>query len=263
MGQGFYVENGQLYGPPPPAHCETCEQGTQKQVVTTPYGWAWQCKRCLAVSDENRYEFDPTASPDGRTQGLKAVRTLQQLIIGLRNSQEGPLDPDDLYEVIGPYFRAGWCIRDVHHGLNYLPNGALHPDSGWNDKLPRKQLLYRVKRRLQQWRWAERNEDDDIMDGGWTAMRNAMGVAAQRQRERQLDSEYAWHAKAREAKATGRGSGLEAARAAAAQAASLSLHLRAEGERRELGEIRRKVDEASGISPLYLDTIRATAEHPQ
>lgn len=217
---------------PPDAPCLVCHAYTPRQVVSTPRGRIWQCKRCLTSAEDQSYEFDPRRVPSGREQGTAAARVLQLLVIGLRNAQEGPLDPEDLYEVIRPYFDAGWCIRDVMYALNQLPHGAPHPDAGWNDRLPRKQLLYRVRRRLREWRWAEREDGDDIMPGGWSEMRRAMGVAARRQEKHAQARDTIWHEQQTAARQAASADARQAARRIAVGAAARARQLRAEGERR-------------------------------
>ncbi len=219
--------------PPPDAPCLICEAYTPRQAVSTPHGRVWQCKRCLTSAEDEMYEFDPRKVPSGREQGTAAVRVLQLLVIGLRSTQDGPLDPDDLYEVVRPYFEAGWAVRDVIHGLNQMPNGGTHPDTGWNDRLPRKQLLYRVRRRLREWRWTEREDGDDIMPGGWSEMRNAMNAVARRQREHAQARDSIWHEQQATARRAAAAQARQYARQVAMGAAARGRQLRAEGERRD------------------------------
>ncbi|MEU4778296.1 hypothetical protein ABZ793_28870 [Micromonospora sp. NPDC047465] len=232
MQPRYAADDGLMSTPPPDAPCLVCHAYTPRQAVTTPQGRVWQCKRCLTSAEDESYEFDPRRVPSGREQGTAAARVLQLLVIGLRNAQEGPLDPNDLYEVLRPYFDAGWCVRDVRHALNQLPNGAPHPDTGWNDRLPRKQLLYRVRRRLREWRWAEREDGDDIMPGGWTEMRKAMGAVARRQEEHAQARDAIWHEQEAAARQAASASARQAARRIAVGAAARARQIRAEGERR-------------------------------
>ncbi|MGC4808939.1 hypothetical protein ACLQ29_00205 [Micromonospora sp. DT228] len=232
MKPRYATDDGLMSMPPPDAPCLVCHAYTPRQAVTTPQGRVWQCKRCLTNAEDESYEFDPRRVPSGREQGNAAVRVLQLLVIGLRNGQDGPLDADDLYEVLRPYFDAGWCVRDVRHALNQLPNGAPHPDTGWNDRLPRKQLLYRVRRRLREWRWAEGEDADAIMPGGWSEMRKAMGVAARRQEEHSRARDAIWHEQEAIARQAASASARQAARRIAVGAAARARHIRAEGERR-------------------------------
>ncbi|MEV4773057.1 MULTISPECIES: hypothetical protein [Micromonospora] len=193
---------------------------------------------------------------------------LQLLVIGLRNGQEGPLDPNDLYEVIRPYFDAGWCIRDVRYALNQLPNGAPHPDAGWNDRLPCKQLLYRVRRRLREWRWSEREDGDDIMPGGWTEMRRAMGAAARRQKEHAQAREAIWHEQEASARQAASASARQAARKIAVGAAARARQIRAQGERRSqeatakaATQARKERQEALQKLEQLTDSARLPREH--
>lgn len=227
-------DDGMMSTPPPDAPCLTCRTYTPRQAVQTPQGKVWQCKRCLTHAEDETYEFSPRHPPSGREQGTAAVRVLQLLVIGLRNSQDGPVDPNDLYEVIRPYFDAGWCVRDVIHALNQQPSGEAHPDTGWTDRLPRKQLLYRVRRRLREWRWADRDEADDIMPGGWSDMRRAMHAAARRQQEHAQARDAMWHEHQASARQAWSSSARIQARQIALGAAARGRQLRAEGERREL-----------------------------
>ncbi|MFG3710865.1 hypothetical protein [Micromonospora sp. NPDC047730] len=242
----FFVADGALYGPPPPAYCELCKMGTQKVVTSTPHGWAWQCRRCMTICDEHRWEFDPTVAPDGRAESMLAIKTLQQLVIGLRQGQEGPIDPEDLYEVVRPYFAAGWCVRDVHYALSHLPDGEEHEDSGWNSRLPRKYALYRVRRRLRAWRWSDREDSDEdhVLEGGWTSMRKAMERAAREQAAHRAEIENDWHMQRTAARAAVNGGGRATAQAVAAGIAARSRLRKSQSRERELANVRRELEEA-------------------
>ncbi len=236
---------GLMNTPPPDAPCLTCQTYTPRQAVVTPRGAVWQCKRCLTPAEEESYEFSPRRVPSGREEGVAAARVLQLLVVGLRHSQDGPLDPADLYEVLRPYFNAGWCVRDVIHGLNQTPAGTVHPDSGWRDRLPRKQLLYRVRRRLWEWRWADRDEDDDVMAGGWSEMRHAMRYAAQRQEEHGQARDAIWHEQVAAARQASNSPARRAARAVALGAAARSRQERAAAQTREQQAFARAAAEAA------------------
>ncbi|GAA1646425.1 hypothetical protein [Actinoplanes couchii] len=242
---------------PPFDRCRRCggresdvwagHQGTWRlwQLAWTPRGQVWQCVRCFAVADldDSAYDFDPRVPPAGRDQGLAAIRVLQRIILGLRHSQEGPVDPEDLYELCRPYFHSGWCVRDVIHALNQTPEGTPHPDTGWADRLPRKQLLYRVLRRLREWRWADRDQDDDIMPGGWAEMRRAMQALAERQQNHAKARDEGWAQRLRESQA-GPGLGREEARRAARAATAQQRVVRAQSERQERAEQARTAQQA-------------------
>ncbi|MFD6564592.1 hypothetical protein [Micromonospora profundi] len=251
MQLGYGPDDDWLMGSPPPdAPCLVCETYTPRMAVSTPQGRVWQCKRCLTRAEDEIYEFSPRRVPSGRQQGTAAVRVLQVLVIGLRHSQDGPLDPDDLYEVVRPYFDAGWCVRDLMHALNQLPNGTPHPDAGWNDRLPRKQLLYRVRRRLREWRWAERNDHDAIMPGGWSEMRKAMDVAYRRQEEHAQARDVLWHEQLMAARQAAAADGREAARRIAIGAAARGRQLRVEAQRRAQAEAAQAAAQARRASQV-------------
>ncbi len=225
---------GSVDNPPPTSDCQTCfTPNTKWGTFRTPRGRVWQCQHCLTPAEPENLAFDPRQAPSGLEQGMAAIAVLQQLVVGLRHSQEGPLDPADLYEICRPYFNGGWCVRDVIHALNQMPDTTPHPDTGWNDRLPRKQLLYRVQRRLRQWRWVDRDELDDIMPGGWSEMRHAMTVVSQRQQHHAAERAHQWTDQRRAAYYARGGEGRRAALEVASAAANQARLRRAEAERLE------------------------------
>jgi hypothetical protein len=222
-----------LSTPPPDVPCLVCDSYTTWATTSTPRGIVWQCRRCLSPVDAQSFEFDPQRAPQGREEGTAAIRVLQQMVVGLRHSQDGPVDPDDLYELCRPYFSAGWCVRDILYALNQQPNGTTHPDNGWSDRLPRKQLLYRVQRRLREWRWVDRDQDDDIMAGGWSEMRRTMTVVAQRQAAHAQARAEEWNNRRDLAQRATNSYGRHAARQAAMSAAARARAMRAQAQQRE------------------------------
>lgn len=124
--------------PPLPWWCANCAVEVDDLVQTGgPRGLQWKCKRCLLAVHEPVHVFDPTVAPQGREESLLALAALTEMVYGLRRAEA-----EDLYAIVGPYFRAAWCVYDVHQALNGQPDGVPHPDNGWSDDLPYEWMLY-------------------------------------------------------------------------------------------------------------------------
>ena len=217
---------------PPSDPCEHCGEATRKPVLARAGGgWddrgVWRCSACgrpLA-----RLAFGPTDIPDGRAEIQAAID-----LIGVRVPVLARCDPAVVYEILRPYFKAGWCVRDVLRALDYQPDGQTQPGQGvaWSMRESEDRTLWRVRQRLRAWRWRDRPDEENIMGGWWTEMSKAMRVSAEEQRHRAAIRDDQWqlqHAAAR----TGDGLGRAMARRQARIAAGIAKRARHEADERE------------------------------
>lgn len=161
--------------------CPQCGGSSAYHFLTTDRR-RWLCGRCHQVVNMADPPFDDRQCPVGRVEGFEAIETIKLMVpVFLKIPTEG------LYKELGPYFRAGWCARDVVYAINYLPDGSTQWGYGtsWTAAETRAQLLYRIRLRLLKWRWS--GEDDlehkpgDIMDPPYTMM-----VALRRLQQQEL-----------------------------------------------------------------------------
>ena len=192
---------------PPDVPCPHCGEESRPPVLASGGGhWndrgVWRCAGCakpLAV-----LSFKPTQVPDGREQIEAAVR-----LIGVRVPALTRCDQGSVYEILRPYFVAGWCVRDVIRALDYLPDGQPHPGQGvaWSIRESPDKTMWAMLQRLRAWRWRDRPDRENIMRGWWTEMSNAMTVAKEEQDHRAAVREEDWaqqRASARASDGTGR-----------------------------------------------------------
>lgn len=178
---------------PPADPCPRCHAGPDAQYLFNADGRrpAWRCSRCHTLGKEVGLPFDLRTPPEGRNDGHLAVETLALLAPTVFDR----IDREACYLILRAYFTAGWCIRDVLHAIDYLPDGSPHRGGGnaWERGEPADRTLFRLRKRLMEWRWSEGDlTDGDIMTGPYTATRQAMEARAVEQRERDAVRRAEW-----------------------------------------------------------------------
>lgn len=137
-----------------------------------------------------------TRPPAGRAQALAAIATLTASVPALRR-----VDQARLYEILRPYWAAGWCVRDVLAALDAPPAGEPYTGHGvaWTSTDEPDRMLRRVQDRLRAW-WLGDGANDraSIMVGAYTATARAMADRAAdqlaRATARQLEYDRRHHA---------------------------------------------------------------------
>lgn len=153
--------------------CQTCAASPGDQgLFRGPTGPAWHCKGCHAVTSAV-LPFDPKVPPEGRDECYAAIETLTVFVPIMAT-----IDRELIYKIVRPYFNAGWSVRDIVYAMDYTPDGQTYVGQGaaWVRGEGRDRTLYRLQRRLWAWRWADRADGDDIMDGAYTSMTTAMRI---------------------------------------------------------------------------------------
>lgn len=210
--------------------CPKCGAPPEAQVsFRGPTGNAWRCERCHSQTSVD-LPFDPRVAPEGREEAYLAIQTLC-VFAPIFSS----VDTDLIYEIVRPYFVSGWCVRDVIHAINYLPDGETHPGQGaaWVRGEDRDRTLSRLRTRLRKWRWTDRDEGSDVMHGPYTAMVSAMQRNADMQVSRAGAREAEWHLRATAAENAREAGAPEIAKRQAAIAAGMARRARREAEEAE------------------------------
>ncbi|WP_157241088.1 hypothetical protein [Catenuloplanes japonicus] len=211
--------------------CQQCEASPDdQQLVRAPTGWVWRCRRCHGETSRS-LPFDPRTAPDGREQAWAAIDTLAVYVPII-----APIDHELIYEILRPYFLAGWCVRDVIYALNYLPDGVTHPGQGtaWVRGEDPDRTLWRIRQRLRRWRFSEREEGEDVMRGPYSATARAMADLGAGQRERAAARDLEWRERNAVARSADHSGAREVARRHAKIAASLAREAASRANQAEL-----------------------------
>ncbi|GAB7043607.1 MULTISPECIES: hypothetical protein [Catenuloplanes] len=246
--------------------CQQCQASPDdQQLVRAPTGWVWRCRRCHAETGRT-LPFDPRLAPDGRETAWAAIDTLKIFVPII-----APIENELIYEIVRPYFMAGWCVRDLLHAVNYLPDGTTHPGQGvaWVRGEDRDRTLWRLRQRLRRWRFSDREEGEDVMNGPYSTTARAMAELGAGQRARAVARNLEWQERAAAARSAAHSGAREVARRQAKIAASLAREAAsradaAERERlvadiargREAAEVRR------GSADQPLPVLRESADQP-
>lgn len=210
--------------------CGSCGASPEEQdLVRGPTGYVWRCSRCNTQTSEV-LPFDPKRAPHGRSDIMLAIETLAVYVPILQ-----PIDDELVYRIVRPYFEAGWCVRDVIYAINYLPNGDTHPGQGasWVRGEHWDRTLWRLQHRLRSWRFADKENGQDIMHGPYTAILTAMRQAADSQRQRAVTRANEWREREEVARHAEAGDVRGMARRQAVIAASLARQMRSRAEQKE------------------------------
>ncbi|MDP9797482.1 hypothetical protein J2S43_005994 [Catenuloplanes nepalensis] len=199
--------------------CQQCQASPDdQQLVRAPTGWVWRCRRCHSETGRT-LPFDPRVAPDGRETAWAAIDTLKIFVPII-----APIENDLIYEIVRPYFVAGWCVRDLLHAVNYLPDGTTHPGQGvaWVRGEDRDRTLWRLRQRLRRWRFSDREEGEDVMNGPYSTTARAMADLGAGQRARAVARDLEWQQRAAAARSAAHSGAREVARRQAKIAASLA-----------------------------------------
>lgn len=229
--------------------CSTCGADARQQTLMRgPTGYVWRCLRCNNQTSDS-LPFDPRAVPEGKDQMLSAIETLAVYVPIL-----GPIDKELVYETVRPYFKAGWCVRDILHAINYLPTGETHMGQGaaWVRGEDQDRTLRRLQRRLRMWRFSDRFDGEDIMRGPYSATQSAMRQAAEAQHAQAAARAAEWHERAEAAEQARESGAREVARRQAAIAASLARQARRHAEQRELERRAAEATRARSASAVWM-----------
>lgn len=236
---------------PPSYPCPHCGEAERRPVLGSAGGaWndrgVWRCASCSRPLAG--LSFRPTQVPDGRTEIEAAVR-----LIGVRVPALARCNPDTVYEILRPYFNAGWCVRDVLRALDYLPDNQPHPGQGvaWSVRDSPDKILWTLRQRLRAWRWRDRPDEENIMRGWWTEMSTAMQVAQEEQEHRAAIREHEWAHQRAIARASD-GTARELARRQAAIAAGIAKRARREADQRENARIAAEIAAGQAASRAWL-----------
>lgn len=227
--------------------CPACGAQWQRLVNELTTRPAWRCARCNRTT-EIELPFDPVQAPEGKAEGYLAIAT-----IAIYVPVFAKLDQDAVWRILRGYFTHGWCVRDVLHAMNYLPDGRTHsaPGVAWQPDELADKTLTRLMFRLRTWRWGDVDHADgqDIMAGPYTAMTQAMRARADQQVLHAAHRAAAWRREA-EAAQTARDRGAPAqARRVAALAAVQGRQRRMEADSREAARLAERFAAVRAVTP--------------
>ncbi|MEH1015345.1 hypothetical protein V6U90_19790 [Micromonospora sp. CPCC 206060] len=205
----------------------------------------WRCASCARPLAE--LPFSPTQVPDGRGEIEAAVG-----LIGVRVPALARCNPDNVYEILRPYFEAGWCVRDVLRALDHLPDNQPHPGQGvaWSVRESPDKIMWTLRQRLRAWRWRDRPDEENIMRGWWTEMSAAMRVAKEEQDHRAAVRDEDWSRQRVSARVSD-GTARAMARRQAEIAAGIAKRARREADQRENARIAAEIAAGKAASHVW------------
>lgn len=222
--------------------CPACGCQWQRLINEWTTRPAWRCTRCNQMT-EIALPFDPVQSPEGHREGLLAIQTLSIYVPVFAK-----VDHEAVWRILRAYFDRGWCVRDVLHAMNYLPDGRTHsaPGVAWDLHEPTDKTLTRLMFRLRTWRWGDVDHayGQDIMTGPYTAMKSAMLARGLQQQVHAAERAEQWQREAAVAQAARDRGAPAQARRMAALAAIQARQLRMAANAHEAELIRQRVIEA-------------------
>lgn len=234
--------------PPSSTPCSKCQASPREQhVFRGPTGPAWRCKRCHALT-VMALPFDPRVPPDGRQQSFEALETLAIFAPVMY-----PIDRELIYDIVRPYFVAGWTVHDIVHAMDNMPDGQPYTAQGfaWIRGEVRDRTLARLQRRLRAWRWADRDKGEDIMAGPHSSMVRTMAQRRAEQNARASVRAADWATAEIHARQGASSPARAEARKIAAQAAERAGRERRVADLRERSARKRDAAERRAVSDAY------------
>lgn len=120
--------------------------------------------------------------PKSRRQQLTAAWRLKTILPHVL----GEMSDQDIASCLRPFFEAEWSVADIHHALDWRPDGTVWPHSGAPDTKAPHRIRGWLKYRLQAWQDAH---EQPIRSK--TQMDEARRTQARRQRQREVEREAA------------------------------------------------------------------------